>query len=381
MFESVLRRVLQAVFGVGSDISVTNPLLVSQANIDEGNPLPVGGAAPINSFEANMWHGRTLNDILTGRYAPAVGPAIPQCNIDDYKDPLSAVITLPTVGDRLYLYSRRFFDYPDLHYRGPWADRTGLPDLSQSVICFEGVGALHTMVAGFRCRHVAAATNVYAPYPGSGVDPAFPGYPFGINLAAYLPGDYMTAVHYYACKLNKGTIEYRIDNALVLAAVMSPDYDAVYSLAGPPYDIVIVPWHYNPFGMFHLHLEDTNSQGIPGFSDGEPLPLRTFPLYTTGTNTQWKALATAGAVLTSHPVPVWGYGRKTLLFQADAAGNLDIQVYSGGGWRSWVPGGITLVANQLEVYNLNGEVPLARCVYTPTNADTITLAEVCLGGE
>jgi len=112
--------------------------------------------------------------------------------------------------------------------------------------------------------------------------------------------------------------------------------------------------------------------------DGIPLPARQYSLYTENTSTKWSGLTT-GASLTSHPIPVWGYPAKTLLFQADAAGELRIQVYAGGGWRTIDTK--TLVANALYQYNLTVEVTIARCTYNPAGSDTIAVAEWYLSGS
>jgi len=328
-----------------------------------------GSPTPLNGFSMGQWYGGTLNNILSGRYAPAVGEQLPQIDVDDYKDPIYPYVVAKEIGAVLYLYSRQFYKYPQLFVRATVPDRTGFPDNSHIGLEFEGVGLQHSLVAGFWFVNILGTTTVTGKYTLDYVH----GEPRGVDLAAYLPADFMTALHRYACKVNKGSVEYRIDSALVLSVIYAPD-SAFYSLAGPPYDIRIIPEISEPGGMFHIHLEDTNTVAVPGFSDGDPLPPRQYALYTENTNTKWTGLA-PGAVVTSHPVPVWAYPRKTLVFQANAAGNLDIQVYVGGGWRSWVPGGITLVANQLEVYNLNGEVPIVRCVYTRVAAETITLAE------
>jgi len=105
---------------------------------------------------------------------------------------------------------------------------------------------------------------------------------------------------------------------------------------------------------------------------GDPQPAFTYPLYTEDTNTQWAGFTTS-AIVTSHPIPVWGYEGKSLLFQSDSAGDIDVEIYAGGAWRVFESR--TLSAGSLEVVNLNVVAPLARVVYTPTDSDTIQVAE------
>ena len=354
------KEALRETLGGGSDIGT-------------GNPLSVGGSAPLNGFSHTQWYGGNLNDILTGRYAPPAPAAqLPQIDIDDYKDPLYPLVTPLAVGGTLYLYSRQFFDYPELFSRTVLADRTGLPLNSLAAFEFEGIAGAHSLRAGYWVRNIAGLTTVYGVY----TDQAGMGEGNGVDLAAYLPVDYMTASHLYSCKLNKGIVEYRIDNELVLAVIYATD-SVFYTLAGPPYDIRVVPRGYNPLSaQFHLHLEDTNPFFISGFSNGVPLPPRVFPLYNTGTNTSWTALATSGNLQTSHPVPVFGYTTKTLYFMATGAGTLTVQIYAGGGWRTIATPAVA--ANTLVVYALASETPIVQCLYDPSNGDTITLAEWCL---
>jgi len=114
------------------------------------------------------------------------------------------------------------------------------------------------------------------------------------------------------------------------------------------------------------------------FTAGQPLPVRQFSLYKESSTTKWSGLDTGGTKQTSHPVPIAGYPNKTVYFKSDAAGTLDIEVYVNGGWE--VYDSITPTANELEYIGLPTEMqaPLLRCVYTPTDADTINLAEVNL---
>jgi len=198
-----------------------------------------------------------------------------------------------------------------------------------------------------------------------------------LDIESLLPTDYDTARNSYAIKINRNNALLWINQTLRGIALFGFPENIEFSEGNSPYVLgcVRAPSHA---GCLFVGMEgddytewEVYPNGIRAV-DGEPITPLNLPLYTENTSTKWNGLS-PGAAVTSHPVPVWGYERKTLLFQSDAAGTLDIQVYAGGAWRTWAS--ITLVANQLEVYNLNGEVPIARCIYTPTNADTIAVAE------
>jgi len=122
---------------------------------------------------------------------------------------------------------------------------------------------------------------------------------------------------------------------------------------------------------------DFNPAALYWCENSSTVPLN-LPLYNEDTETKWSNLDTNGNTQTSHPVPIWGYPNRTLYFESDAAGTLDIEIYVGGGWQVYDSPSVT--ANELLSYNLPAEMqaPLMRCVYTPTDSDTITYSEVHL---
>ena len=196
------------------------------------------------------------------------------------------------------------------------------------------------------------------------------------DITSYLPSDYSTAIHIYQIKVNHTTAEFYIDRSLVAVAIRRGI--ELSAVSGPPYNI---------FGTKYVGFDEA-----PAFAElcrcdvdtyyldpghframsGDPLPPRHYDLYSTGTNTKWAGNSFDSAI-TSHPVPVWGYSKKCFLFQSNAAGTIAIEVYAGGGWREVVSE--TVTANSLWDYVLNLEVPLARMKYTPTNSDSIAVAE------
>ena len=351
---------LKDVFGAGTNVDLRS--------IDDG----------LQSIGFEHRQGRSLDDFYEG-YLRSVAGVATRPALDNYWT--AAGLTIPANYTTLALFSRRPFNYGAVVMNGRFS--TFALDGQIEFVGFEHDGGhrIPYLLAYRYANHfnfvASAATTVH------------------LRLDTLLPADYDTADHHYQVKLNKCSGEFYIDD--VLKAIMlfgvpealptwenNPPYalgSFISGIMGIGQSVCLEIWRdvLNAGANHTFPILNTSANNLVA-ADGDPLPPRQFALYTQNTATKWTGLATAIAV-TSHPVPVWGYARKTLVFQANAAGTLDIQVYAGGAWRSWVPGGITLVANQLEVYNLNGEVPIARCVYTPVGADTITLAEWYLGGE
>jgi len=83
--------------------------------------------------------------------------------------------------------------------------------------------------------------------------------------------------------------------------------------------------------------------------------------------------------VTSEPFPLFNYSRKTILFQADGAGTLDIDILTQtGNWRTYDSQSVS--ANTLLTYNFGGEAYTGKVKFTPDNPPaTINDAEVVLG--
>jgi len=354
MFEDVLKRVLQAVFGGGSSIDL-------DASLDA-----------LQSIQLEHRIDRSLNDFFNGRISPVVG-VTHKIDLDTYWT--SSGLRIPPGHRFLSVYTRAVYLYGHI---GIWTKLGPLSIDNFDLIEFETGGGSRGVKAGF-----LRGAAFEAPRWGGNSATA-------LLADIFLPADYATAEHLYSIKVNRPNVEIYIDENLIGVGLIGlPEPIPVWQ-NNPPYNLggckvtgtnIAVPAliEIDGGGAEYLFPCNPNSNNYIA-ANGDPLPPRQYALYTENTATKWNGLAT-NVARTSHPVPVWGYPRKTLVFQANAAGNLAIQVYVGGGWRAWVPGGITLVANQLEVYNLNGEVPIMRAVYTPVGADTITLAECYLGGE
>ncbi len=356
-----IAQILTDIFGAGSSIDIAQVLRdVFGAGTD------IDLRANRDAFETTQYihrQDKSLSDFFSS------WPA----NLDDFWLP-SGFTSI--TGEVRQAYSRKAFHYPVLSVRARWPAMAA--DAGEAFIGFEsgshGIASLAYLALSYTVFRFAAGLGNQAP-GAIGI----------LDVENLMPADYATAFHQYSIKINKCSVELYIDaviKGIILLGLPEaiPEWEnndpyALGSSISPTMGMGVntLIEVARPAGPITLVCVSNAEQFVA--LDGDPLPPRQYALYTVNTSTKWNGLATAGVVLTSHPVPVWGYEKKTLLFQADAAGNLDIQVYTGGAWRPWVPGGITLVANQLLVYNLNGEVPIARCIYTPTNADAITLAE------
>jgi len=210
-----------------------------------------------------------------------------------------------------------------------------------------------------------------------------------LEVTNLLPGDYDTAENVYRIFRTKQGAWFTINNTLK-AVILDGVPDAIptwqnnspYALGslnenmGTEFKFKTNVWSSTSSKEFTFPLKTTEK--CFAMFEGQPLPPRQFPVYNENSSTQWDALATGGTIQTSHPIPIWGYPNKTIYFKSDAAGTLDIEVYVGGGWETYDSPSLT--ANELLTYNFPAEMqaPIARLVYTPTDTDTINLAEVYL---
>lgn len=192
-----------------------------------------------------------------------------------------------------------------------------------------------------------------------------------LEVTALLPATYDTALNSYAIKINRNNALLFINDTFrgVLLFGLQPyatipEWDNVDpyvlggtrspSSAGPMMigmeGAVVIQWTIYPNGIIAV--------------DGNEISPLSLSLFTENTATQWDDLAIAAGSLTSHPIPIWGYDRKTLCFRANGAGTLDIQIYVINAWRSVSL--VAILANTLAIEVLDFEAPIARCVFTPT---------------
>ena len=311
--------------------------------------------------------GRSLNDFFNARITNDATGVTSRADLDELWT--SAGLVCPAGYRSLAVYSRKAFSYPILSMN------MILPTLAAGAsnwMGFEDGGSAPAFIAALRVAGTSLRFLIGAD--GSAI--------YIYPPTDLIPVDYDTVAHRYGIKINRCNVEVSIDDVVIVIVLLGLR-NVISTGNFPPYRLGSVNSPFPPAAittLFEVATSGTGSDILLGseynyFScvDGDPMPLRQYPLYTENTAIKWAGLATAGALQTSHPVPVWGYTRKSLLFQATGAGTLTVQIYAGGGWRTIATP--TVVADTLVVYDLAAETPIARCTYDPSNNDTITLAE------
>ena len=319
----------------------------------------------LQSIQNEHLKERSLNDFYNARiYNPTTGKSTrPDLDdlwtVDGYRKPK---------GYQYFAaYSRKAFKYPVLSAYGKFpTGKTGL----RNWIGFEAGGCSRLYIAALR----QSDTDFYLC---CGETPPW----FLAKITNLMPSHYDTTNNIYTIAVSESRTELFINRVLrgvglhclsedipkwennppyAIMSVKSPAISVVTTLieiCGPAEEEVILGFGYGSSFMA---------------SDGNRCPPRHFAVYTENSSTKW-AGSTFSDTVTSHPIPVWGYTKKCFLFQSNAAGTIAIEVYAGGDWREVVSE--TVTANELWDYVLNLEVPIARMKYTPTNSDTIAVAE------
>lgn len=293
--------------------------------------------------------------------------------------PYTGQLTIPASLEGVAIYSKMAYKYPLLSTRFvQLPDLTGFPNATQVWIGFENGSGGGTGLACFLYILDTGVEYIRAVMWGN----------FGqanryVDITALCP-NYKTTQHRYSLHLTRSMAIYYYDiNPVAFGLITPPNYSFA-SIVGPPYALFCVDNPVSPIqcalfearGMYNALTVNLPPYGFR-VSDGEPTPPMQIPVYTTGTSTKWAGLAT-NVQVTSHPIPIWGYSRKTLGFQSNAAGTLVIQIYAGGAWRTYDTPAI--VAGTLLSYHFPQEMqyPIINLIYTPVGADTIAVAEVNL---
>jgi len=283
------------------------------------------------------------------------------------------------------IYSKRGLKYPKVSVTATLPD---LSDFYKANLWFAGLenggGAAHGL-ASFR---LDAANNVKVNAKAQNLNPG------ACVVTDLLPSDYLTSSHQYWVKINKGFTEFRVDGELVAVIVYGEIEQELYS--GEPYCVRITPCDLpsRMATMVELTVEDpegtypeyTVEDLVPDnyrWNQGSPTPSRTFRLHDEGADTlMTSGTYAAGAVHYSHPVPIKGYGEKTVAFRADTAtatgSPLVTEVYTQDlNWRAI--DSYDLGANEFYYLDVNVDFPLLRVGYEPSaDGASITDAEVNL---
>jgi hypothetical protein len=100
-------------------------------------------------------------------------------------------------------------------------------------------------------------------------------------------------------------------------------------------------------------------------SDGVEIAPLALPLYLDNSDTALAGYSFTAGSVTSHPIPTFGYPRKTIYLMASQGGSVEVQVFTlTGNWRTYDT--VPSPANTLLSYTLEDEVILARVVFTPS---------------
>ena len=221
-----------------------------------------------------------------------------------------------------------------------------------------------------------------------------------IDVTNRLPSDFDTAPHTYVVKVNAWGAEFYIDGELAAVGIDLPGCGVRKTIASPPpYAVGVVPdpvmKMMQPFveiGFPYPSLTDIRENPGPltlplspfyyRWAPGVPCPPRVRPLYKENSDAKFAGLTDETAnPLTSHPVPVWGYGKKLWLFQASVGGTVRIEVWTtSGNWREYDSDSYT--ANDVFKYHMEGPVAVARLVFEPSSTPyDVNEGEVLLVGS
>ncbi len=349
-------------------------------------PTPTPHALPnYNSIDFEHRLGRSLNEFFDG-FIRTPDKRFERADLDAIWT--SGGLKVPQGYEAVDFVSRRTFRYPHLAVQFnklPVFNKLPPPDDKSAFQV--GFGTQETpWMAWFRVSQYGASF-----WAGGKVD-------YGeADINALMPLDYTKAWHFYEIKVNRQNVELYIDGELKGVILLGVQEPITKPRPSPPIE--------REWNMYPPYILDSAKEGLPAelplfvqlrdmfggrtvdFNpgkdnmlvayDGDPSPPRMYPLYNENTSTKWNGLSTS-AMVTSHPVPVWGYDRNTLLFQSSAPGKLAIQVFAGRSWRTVEAP--SLAANVLATYSLGVEAPIARAQYIPVGTDTIAVAEWHLAG-
>jgi len=201
------------------------------------------------------------------------------------------------------------------------------------------------------------------------------------------PADIETKMYDYGFLIHRNRMEFHFDGRR-RAVVLHSIGGATVDISGPPYHLAVLPARVSPYMVFSIEVEGRQLSDLifplnpleVYIADGEENPSEVFRFYETGTDNLLAGMTITSGSVTSHPFPIFGFGGKTIYFQANQAGTLDIEVLmQTGNWRNYASEPVS--ANTLLLYLMAGEGLLARVTFTPTAYPAvISEAEVVLRG-
>jgi hypothetical protein len=305
----------------------------------------------------------------------------------DYKSPYEGVLTLPRDKRAVSIYSRRAFAYPQLiaYVKLPSLSLVGDETQMFYYLGVEHGSAYYNGIASF----VLVTSTTYTNMLQVVVGPLGGASSLVIDVAK--PADFNTSYHVYRVVTARNLVLFLIDGRLRAVAIQCLQGGNVNVKSNVlPYSITLIPPMPSTLTAFielsagvrtSVATSDVTAPLSPyrfRVSDGKDIVPLSLPLYLDNSDTALAGYSISSGSVTSHPIPMFGYTRKTLRFMADQAGSLEVQVYTlSGNWRSY--DSISIPANTLLSYSVDDEVILARTVYTPTGYPaTVLEAEVSM---
>jgi len=305
----------------------------------------------------------------------------------DYKPPFEGTFTLPKDKRGVSIYSRRAFLYPQLYAY------VKLPSLSllgneAEMLYFLGLengSNIFNGIASFVLATSSTYTNRLYAYAGplQGI--------VKLNIDVAKPSDFNTAYHSYRVVLTRNLTLFFIGSRLRAVAVQCLQGGYVNVKENVlPYSIALIPPMPSSLttlvGLFAINRTATAPSDLVAplspysfrVSDGNEIIPLSLPLYLDNSDTVLAGYSISSGSVTSHPIPTFGYSRKTLRFMASQSGTIEIQVYTlTGNWRTY--DSVSISANTLLSYSIEDEVILTRAVFTPsTYPANILEAEVSM---
>jgi hypothetical protein len=313
-------------------------------------------------------------------------------SLTSYAWPFDGELKVPAGMVAVTGYYKRALQYPVMSVRTRLPNWSGVGEGSNRLHWFGFENGAYTGVTmtAFNYRRMSDNTDQMRLQVGGAFSAG--GKYVSVNVLPLLPSDYKTNYHVYTVKLARNASFFWCDNSLI--AIILHNTNLEYNIgswtAGSPYAIASCPLpvaqHASPFlelqvyPVINVDLKAWTSPYQVRFSSGDPIQPLDLPLYVASSSTKLAGYSISSGSVTSHPFPLWGYRNRTLLFQADQVGSINIDLLTQtGNWRTYYSD--TVSAGNLYWLKITVDGVIARLTFTPsTYPCNIAEAEVVLSG-
>lgn len=324
---------------------------------------------------------RTYNSFVTPREVkPWVDVNEALHRVTDPADPNYHRYYLVYVDEASALYSKRAFKY------GAFGFQVRLPNPTDSAFRTLHLGA-ETVAA-----YAGGITNFVFDIQAGAIRTQLSNYSINAangsiaNVSALLPITPSAGAYKYLVKVNRASVEYWVEGSLISIVQFSPESDSYAVRITAPYRLEQVKgqtpcfqpalMEYTCSAAGHIGTRSNILLWSIYVIDGDPAPPRTLHPITGGVN--WEGTAIAAGTLTSDRIPILGYDRKTIVFLADQAGTLYIDVDYGDNSNDQYDS-VAVAANTLSSYIMTADPLWLRLRFTPTTYPcTVTRARVLM---